>query len=301
MTRLPAVLISCMSISIISAQEYSQYFDGADTSIYNSVIISIDSTSVWQIGPPQKAIFTMAATAPNVIVTDTINPYPPNDTSRFEFTVHGMYWGIMAIQWKQMLDLEREMDHGLVEFSIDSGLTWQNAFDNPYVYNFYGFAQTNVDTLTSGEIGFTGTDTMWRDIWLCYDMSWVQQFEDSLRVRFTLRSDSMQTGQDGWMIDNMMVHQTIIHTVGEKEQEEYLRIFPNPADDRFTISAKKTDGFHIIESMRLYDASGRIVDQWRSIPTNFFVDTRKYGNGKYQLEVKTNLRSETLQLMIDHD
>ena len=301
--HLLVAFFACITSITATAQEYYQYFDGADTSIYNSVIISIDSsdTDVWQIGPPQKNIFTMAATVPNVIVTDTVNPYPPNDTSTFQFPVLGWSWGIMAIQWAQKIDLEEQMDHGIVEFSIDSGNTWQNAFNNPYVYNFYGYDIANVDTLPSGEIGFTGTDTLWRDIWLCYDMSWMQTFEDSLLVRFTFRSDSVHTMQDGWMIDNIMIHQTIIHTVGEKEQEDYLQIFPNPADDRFTISVQKTNGFHIIERMRLFDASGRIVDQWQNIPTNFFVDSRKYPNGIYQLEVRTNLRSETLQLVIDRN
>ena len=47
----------------------------------------IDTTTyhhnIWQIGAPHKTVFSAAYTAPNVIITDTVNHYPVNDTSVF--------------------------------------------------------------------------------------------------------------------------------------------------------------------------------------------------------------------------
>ena len=126
-----------------TAQFHTQYFDGADTSLYNAILIDIDSDSsnVWQIGIPQKIIFDSAATLPNAIVTDTINFYPSSDTSRFIAKVYlnGNNWGIFALQWKQKLDLDTAFDGGIIEYSTDTGNTWVNVFNNPNVYNFYGF------------------------------------------------------------------------------------------------------------------------------------------------------------------
>ena len=66
------IILFIFSCQISTAQFFTQYFDGADTSIQNSILIETDTSvsNVWQIGHPQKIIFDSAATAPNAIVTD---------------------------------------------------------------------------------------------------------------------------------------------------------------------------------------------------------------------------------------
>lgn len=300
---LTAVLLLCF-VRYSTAQFYTQYFDGADTSIGNSIRITLDTSSqnVWQIGRPQKVIFDSAATQPNAIVTDTINFYPTNDTSRFiaRVLINGWNWGIFALQWKQKLDMDTAHDGGIIEYSVDNGNTWVNVFNNPYVYNFYGFQTANQDTLPGGEFAFSGTDSTWRDIWLCFDMSWLQQFNwnDTALFRFTLLSDSVDNSKEGWLIDNMLAHITIIHTVKEVEQENYLNVYPNPANNIVHIQTQKIMEYHIIEQMELIDPLGRVVDKWTSIPTKFWFDTNKYNDGMYYLKVRTNIKSETLPLII---
>jgi Secretion system C-terminal sorting domain len=287
-----------------TAQFNYQYFDGADTSVWNSILIDIDTASqnVWQIGTPQKSIFNSAATQPNAIVTDTVNFYPANNTSRFIAKVYMQFgnWGIFALQWKQKLDLDTAFDGGIIEYSTDTGNSWVNVFNTPFVYNFYGFQPTNQDTLAGGEIAFSGTDTTWRDIWLCFDLSWLQQFQfnDTILFRFTLLSDSVNNNKEGWMIDNMLAHITWIHTVNEVEQENYLNVFPNPANNIVHLQARKIMDYHIIETMELVDPLGRIIDRWVNIPTKFWFDTSKYNEGMYFLKVKTNLQSEMLPIVI---
>jgi len=298
-----AVLFCIVQFS--SAQFYTQYFDGADTSIWNSIRIDIDTSSqnVWQIGTPQKTIFDSSATQPYAIVTDTINFYPTNDTSRFIAKVYMNFGvqGIFALQWKQKLDLDQGFDGGIIEYSTDTGDTWVNVFNNPFVYNFYGFQPSNMDTLVGGEYSFSGTDSTWRDIWLCLDMSWVQQFQpiDTLLFRFTMLSDSVNNNREGWIIDNMLAHITIIHTVKEIEQENYWNVFPNPTNNIVNIQAQKIMDFHIVEVMELVDPLGRLVDKWTNIPTKFWFDTNKYNEGLYFLKIKTNLKSETFSLVIN--
>jgi len=301
---LTTALLFCI-VQFSSAQFYTQYFDGADTSIWNSIKIDIDTSSqnVWQIGTPQKTIFDSAATQPYAIVTDTINFYPTNDTSRFIAKVLNDFgaWGILALQWKQKLDLDQGFDGGIIEYSTDTGNSWVNVFNNPYVYNFYGFQPSNKDTLAGGEYAFSGTDSTWKDIWLCFDMSWIQQFQpnDTLLFRFTMLSDSISNNKEGWIIDNMLAHITIIHTVKETEQENYLNVFPNPANNIVNIQAQKIMDFHIVEVMELIDPLGRVVDRWTNIPTKFWFDTSKYNEGLYFLKIRTNLKSETFPLVIN--
>ena len=289
----------------MSAQGYyEQYFDGADTSALNSILIELDtsSTNIWQVGPPQKVIFNGAATVPNVIVTDTINNYPASNTSGFRFDLENNFgwFGILALQWMQKLDMEPDSDGGLVEFSIDGGLTWQNAFNNPYVYNFYGFLPANQDTLPNGDYAFSGTDTTWRNIWICFDISWMTTIPDTARFRFTFKSDSAGVAQEGWMIDNMSANITIIHTLKNDPLPAYLNVFPNPAANIVHVETEKIQEFHIIETMELVDQNGKVVKSWQNIPTKFWFNTEEFANGNYLLKVTTNLRSETIPLMITH-
>ncbi|HEY0030587.1 MAG TPA: hypothetical protein VGC65_07505, partial [Bacteroidia bacterium] len=71
-------------LKIFGQNYYTINFDGAPLSTWGYELY-IDTISnpgnVWQIGPPQKNTFTGAVSSPNVIVTDTLNYYPVNDTS----------------------------------------------------------------------------------------------------------------------------------------------------------------------------------------------------------------------------
>lgn len=285
--------------------QWQQYFDGADTMYYSlQVEIRDPEANTWQIGPPQKNIFSSASTLPNAMVTDTINDYPINDTSRFyvSYPLSESEYGILAFQWKQKLDLDTAMDGGLIEYSLDSGETWISVFNNPYVYNFYGFDDENVDTLPGGEIAFTGTDGSWRDIWLCFDYSWLNNYwyMDSMRFRFTLVSDSIEKFKEGWMIDNMVIHPTFIHTINEVPQEKYMQVYPNPASDIVYIEIRKIMEYHIIESMELIDQFGRLVDSWSFVPTKFWFATKPYVNGMYFIRVKTNIQTEVTPIVINN-
>jgi hypothetical protein len=298
------IVILLLSFSNSFAQSYSQYFDGADTLSSNSIVIEIDTSqrNIWQIGKPQKAIFDSAATLPNAIVTDTINYYPSNNISRFIAKVNLTVWGngIFALQWQQKLDLDTNYDGGIIEYSTDAGQTWFNVMNNPYVYNFYGWPPNSLDTLPNGEFAFSGTDSVWRDVWLCFDMSWLQQFSlyDTAFFRFTLKSDSTNNNKEGWLIDNMVAHITFIHTIQETEQNNYINVFPNPSGNIVNIQVQKIVDFHIIEKMELIDQLGRTIEHWENIPTKFWFSVQKYDPGSYFLKIKTNLKSETVPLII---
>jgi hypothetical protein len=282
------------------AQYHFQYFDGADTIPQQSVFIRLDtdSSNIWEIGKPQKTIFSTAKTVPNTIVTDKVNPYPKNNLSRFQFSCLSYNnWGVSALQWAQKFDMSQNADGGMVEFSFDGGNIWLNAFNNPYVYNFYGFDTANKGTLANGMLGFTGRDTAWKDIWLCFNNSWSSQF-DSIIVRFTLVSDSVEETKEGWLVDNIIVKPTIIHTAVTPISAEYLKVYPNPTKDILYIELQKVAQFHLIEKMELTNSQGQVVDKWEKLPTKFFIDTKKYAAGVYKLQVQTNLKTETVSVII---
>lgn len=281
--------------------QYAQYFD--DTTQYSgTIVVSIDTSSsnIWQVGPPQKIVFDSAATLPNVIVTDTLNTYPINNESSFQFTIVAEPWsyGIYAIQWKQKLDMDHGEDWAIVEFKADQDSVWQNAFDNPYVYNFYGFDSLNVDTMPNGEMAFTGTDSSWSDIWFCFSNSYIGYGTGILSARFRFVSDSVDSGKDGWMIDNIIGRETIRHTVAEVEQTEYLKVYPTNTTGRVHIEAKKLQEYHIIEQLEVYNLNGERVRYFENVPTKFFIDIEDQPAGTYLMKIRTNKKSETHKVFL---
>jgi hypothetical protein len=286
--------------SFARSQSYEQYFDGADTNEWNSLIINIDpdTSNIWQIGKPQKSIFDSASTTPNVIVTDTINYYPPLNTSSFTVSfVPWAPWGVLAVRWAQKLDLDTNHDGAIVEYTIDHGLNWNNVFNNPYVYNFYGFQMENQDTLNSGEYAFSGTDSSWRDIWLCFDMSFLSTVTDTISFRYTLKSDSIDNNREGWMIDNMWIQLTLFHTV-KSEMEDYMKVYPTMTNGIVNIETIKIQDYHIIESIQLIDLNGRVVKQYGKSPTKFYLDISDQIDGMYYLKVHTNKQTSTYPIIL---
>ncbi len=288
-----------------SAQFFQQDFDDGEPDPWiDTLEVRIDSSSsLWQIGLPQKEIFDEAYSLPNAIMTDTISAYPVSDTSIFyveaPFSEIFGSIGILAFSWVQKLDID-SLDGGTVDFSIDGGETWQNAFDSPYVYNWYGWEfPENVDTLANETIVFTGRDSTWREIWLCYEYYWLNEVADTLHVRFTFFSDTISGESDGWIIDNIRLEPTWVHTVGEgPTNDSYVNLYPNPASDRLNIELKKSDEFHIIEELKIFSETGRLIESFKSIPTKFFVDTSDLPSGVYEVFVRSNLKTEIHKIII---
>jgi hypothetical protein len=292
--------LALLTTSLAQSQAiYNQYFDGADTDPANSLIISYSGDSTWQVGPPAKTIFNAPASTPNAILTKLSDPYPVNDTSSFQYAL-GDFWGgfeVVALQWKQKLDLDPGMDGGILEFRKNSD-PCQNAFDNPLTYNFYGFEPSNKDTLSSGEVGFSGTDTTWRDIWFCLDPN-VYSFGDTVYFRYTLKSDGVQNNREGWMIDNLQAHTTMIHTVKENDSDQYLKIFPTPTKGVINIQAQKLQQRHVIEHMELMDLMGRTVRTYGLSPTKYFIDISDLPAATYFLKITTNVKTETFPVILE--
>lgn len=299
--------ILLITLATYAQSEFYQYFDGEDTLPYSSINITLnaDSNNLWQIGPPQKVMFNSASTAPNVIITDTLNNYPTNNTSVFiaqlgDSFYNTYFYGVVAVQWLQRLDINSNGDIGVLEISTDSMQTWVNAFDNPLTYNFYGFAAENIDTI-DGEIGFVGTDTSWRDIWYCFDWEILETETGYLFLKFTFKSDSIPEEKEGWMIDNMYAHLTYYHTLNNTNAEDAINIYPVPADDKINIQLQHTQQPHFIESMSITSMQGSLINTWSNLPSKYFIDTKKYPNGMYVLKVKTNLYTESKTIVIQHN
>lgn len=300
------LLFSFIFVSLVSFSQnyYSQYFDGANTNPNNSIIVGIQtsSTNIWQIGKPQKTLFSSASTTPNVIVTDTINNYPINNVSTFTFAIKQVSPGPggfpYALQWKQKLDMDAGLDGGIVEISMNSGNTWINVHNNPNIYQFYGFLPGNKDTINGNEYCFSGTDNVWRDIWLCLPPSFTSQ-NDTIMYKFTFKSDGINTNKEGWMIDNLIGHTTILHPVKEISQIDNIVVYPNTTNGIVNVEMKKTSNTDVIQNIQLFDNEGRLVETFGQNYTKVVLDISKHKAGLYYLNVTINKKVSKFKIIYE--
>lgn len=299
---LTAVLILAVTSIHAQMKKFAQYFDGADTIASKSIIVHLDTASenTWQIGRPQKTIFDTANTVPNVLVTDTINAYPPNNTSIFTFGMNlktWTQWGITAIRWVQKLDMADSIHGGTVEFSVDTGKTWRNVFTDTLVYNFYGFNNKNKDTLPDGKIGFTGQDTTWKDIWLCYRYN-AYMLYDSIMFKFTMKSDTTDNNNEGWMIDNFLVQETFFHTVSNTDPNQTFMVYPTLTNGIVKIESDKDAGD--IENIVVTDISGKAVMRHDVHGKKAALDIGHMPAGNYFIGIHTLKKIEVYRITLQH-
>ncbi len=268
----PLPLLLAVVPILSHAQFYEQNFDG--TSAW-PLPYAIDTTAgtLWQVGPPQKGLFNAAHSTPNVIVTDTVAYYPPNNTS--SFTVKAPLWGfggwnVFFLRFYHAFDTDTLMEGGYAEVSWDYGATWDNLYEDwmmPLnIENYYedDWSPVEPDTLPNGQIGYSGRTADGSNglRWVYSSFCWENigfPVSDSVFVRFTFYSDSIPEERDGWMIDDITLESYIAHPVSAyTRMDDYFVAVPNPVTDRLQV-VYDIDADGTAVDLALYDAGGRRV------------------------------------------
>lgn len=233
------------------------YYPGWLTDTINPwVIDESNPENVWQIGKPHKAIFDTAYSVPNAIITDTLNPYPPNNHSSFQFLITKPEWAqnrcmsLLYLYFHHKIETDTLQDGGFIDVSYDNGITWDNvlnqndASDKSY-QNFY----SENDTIKGGEFAFSGE---YIKTWEYSGVEWYWDDEeaseiDSITIRFNFKSDDLDNNKAGWMIDNIYLLIEDYCTIGidgiKKEHENF--IYPNPVRDVSLLELPDNDTYKI--------------------------------------------------------
>lgn len=266
------LLASCFLGVSSPAQFYCNDFDQNCTWNLLPIVIDTAEGTIWQVGPPQKGFFDAASSPINVIVTDTIARYPAGNISRFDVKLPMQdfgWWPEFFLHFQQAFDMDSAHAGAYIEISYDSAQTWMNVFEdwvNPPNTEFWANGSTWVqpDTLSNGQIGFTGTlgDSLTGPHWVWSSFCWVQNslpMPDTLRLRFTFYSDSLAMPRDGWMLDDFQFDVGFVHPVSEfLKADDFLQVTPNPVSDRlfirFDVDEPQADVY-----AAFFDASGRLV------------------------------------------
>jgi hypothetical protein len=247
--------------------------------------LSIDSSDqcIWKIAPPQKLTFNEAYAGVRAILTDSTNAYPINNYSWFdlkigEFNMEGYGYNFF-IEFRHRYDTDESHDGGFVTVSIDSGKTWTNIINSTLDFDinpthFMGFdinegLYTSTDTLFNGELGFSGQS----DGWLTTSFGWgylpvKAMLSDTMILRFNFISDDIETGKEGWMIDNIRLFSADLGgAVHDAELENLITVFPNPGSSPICVKLDKTYPSAIVE---VIDLKGRTQQEASFSNTDYF-------------------------------
>jgi hypothetical protein len=264
--------------------EYTFNFnDLPDSSSDYLYLDTLQLNNIWQIGTPDKTIFTSGYFGPNALVTDTLNPYPINNASSFEFSfIHCFdqicgccaFWISFGIAHR--IESDYGLDGGTIEVSHDNGENWMNLVEDTEHFYFSNDLYSINDTVTSlGKPGFSGSQG-WD--WLIIDFFAPEDMgSDTTRIRFTFQSDDVNTNKDGWMIGGIEAY-TQMESL-EEYRKDLISISPNPVDHSLHVHKQIDLGR---SSVRLLDYTGQVVFESLDFKGNL-IDTSQLHDGAYIL------------------
>ena len=280
---------------LFSLSAHAQYylgFDGADT-FFNHLIV-VDTVNYhhnqWQVGSPHKATFTSAFSSPNVLITDTLNPYAPNDTSVFILKMAkkiqglpGSFGPLYSIQFTYQLDMD-SLSFARLEISEDSGAHWHNVNDSLISpYSWAGTADTIA--LSAGS---------WKNFSVIRNFGPLEN--DTTLFRFTFISGTSAAPHDGWMIDNMFIYYYFEGGVAQVQNDNLISFYPNPSTGNIYIHANRSVSN---ASVVVYDLCGREVHS-RSITTSDTYIDLPLPSGMYMLKYVAGDEYCTKKILIEN-
>jgi len=302
------VLIAC------THQSYAQW--SCDTISFEKpttkIVIDTLPGNLWQIGKPKKPFFNSAHSESNAILTDSIYNYPPNDTSSFVYILPNPYVQtcFSCMEFWHKYDMDTLKDKGIIDASYDGGHSWILVNDtNNYSYSFYwssDYHETNGNysqhkLITSGQSdGWIQSRFCWNWQMMVKKADTIISPPDSLIVRFTFISDSIQNKKDGWMIDDIIViaaDQGSCSGINEISKENHISAFPNPFIRQTTL---QTDMFSKNANLIIYNSLGQQIKQLNNITGQTFTLQRdNLTSGLYYLRlIQDNQTIATGKLII---
>lgn len=270
---------------------YDIGFDDNDCACEILIDTISNPDNIWQIGSPQKTSLNIALSEPNVIITDTINRYPANDTSSFlainradigfskSANLHlntpksaaAKLVGLTGNYWVESDSLK---DFGSIEFSPDNGQTWIDLLNDTVYSNYIQWESKPVLTGRSN-----GWENFFVDITTLGPVLNIKH-GDTIIYKFSFISDSKKDSLDGLMFDNLSFIDFWegIEEFGYNPIES--TIYPNPSSDNIIIEFSNPE--FLLFQLSIFDYSGKQVLLKNDITNDQIpVNVSKYQPGLY--------------------
>lgn len=290
------ISIILFSLLFVQTQVFSQWFcdswsyeiDFDDSTCLERVHIDdvIDTNNIWEIGTPQKLLFNSAHTPSKVIITDSVNPYPLNDTSVFVIKHAVTEWGgymngshAASLMGHYQVDTDSLNDFGLIEYSPDNGATWIDLInDTTYVANYDWGSPKPI---------LTGNSNGWQ--WIYVNVAPLGQIftissGDTVQYRFTFISDSITDSKDGLMFDSFSFEDWV-EEINENHILYQSKAFPNPSSGQVNFQTSFPASINTV-NLAIRNQQNKLVYVRKSLSLPMTsIDLSNLANGMYFYEI----------------
>ena len=107
-------------------------------------------------------------------------------------------------------------------------------------------------------------------------------------IRFVFVSDSVQTNNEGWIIDNINIGYISYGGIDDKvEKFIHISLLPNPSSDKLTVIAIPTACREKQSTVSIYNIQGEFLMQLPLKQEKTQIDISSLANGMYFVKVNT--------------
>lgn len=290
-----AMVLVCLAwITAASGQTCNNQFGINFEDFDQHSCLHIDTVSnpsnSWQIGKPNYRSFASSNSQPYAIVTKLDTSYPPNDTSSFQIVLDQADGGFntpyhVIISGKYFINTDTIFDFWTIHFSPDNSKSWYDLLDSVILDTmpFFWPWDENSYPQTSGNSG----------TWLDFNMDIAQighslgvKFGDTVALKFTFYSDSIDSGNEGLMFDDFYILD-YYEGIEDRNSATFL-ISPNPVSDEIEIrNSKKYPSEY---RLKITDILGQTtIDQLHTQSTSHHINVAFLPPGIYLIEITDGL------------
>jgi hypothetical protein len=192
---------------VIQKQIWFDMNDSTDREYF--IIDTTQANNIWQYAKVNKPGFAQLNSI--ALTTDSIADYPINDTSSFIFKIQ--FVSFPSQMYSQLNSLGITLHHKFETDSAKDGLQLEfyNAFSHKWELasqissSVFWLMKNSDSTYNWDDDLLTGTALQFHNSRLAYGELGVKASIDSLLLRFTFYSDSIDNHKAGWLIDSIMI------------------------------------------------------------------------------------------------
>jgi hypothetical protein len=264
------------------------------TNFWLQIDTVLNPTNTWAIGSPQKTVMGSAYSAPHVMITDTMNFYPPKDTSNFIIGHMAQVGAPGTLEFSGYYNVNSDSlnDFGTIEISCDQGTTWINLITDS-IYNSYYYWNGPKPTLTGNSNGWQFFSIYLSPLQSAFNVQW----GDTILFRITFISDSIANTLDGLAFDDLMFCD-YIEDIEEMRKDHLISLYPSPASDLLFINRKTLAQK---ESVKIFNYTGQILYADENFKGKT-IDTKKLNltNGFYFLSYSDTKNYAAKKFIVQH-
>ena len=248
---------------------------------------------LWERGVPSGALLNLATSGQNVYATNLDGNYSDQTIS---YLISRCY-DLSSIEnpvlkFNMAFDLEQDWDLMNIEYSTDSGDTW-NILGSATDQNWY-----NSDRLPDGSDCFncpgaqwTGTDGTMKEY--SYDLAALTN-ESNFIFRFNFISDQ-SVNEEGIVIDDVRIEGNLL-SITDFENRANFVVYPNPSKNIFNVEWSNASSM----AYEIYDVTGKIISTNKYIDSTMNeveIDLSSHSKGIYFMKIKLDNRESNVKLL----